>query len=352
MKIARPVTSFICGVLVIAAFPPLAHGDDGAASIANGGLVTRREIGVTMAKEVLRIGWDSVVVDYDFRNDTDHDITTEAAFPIPPYQLQWSEFTTSKQGFDDFRLWVNGQPTQFQTEVKASLHGRDVTGILRRDHIDIASFGHIDNNHVTRDLLTLSQSQRQALLKAGLIDSLQSDSEATWTVEKKYYWLQRFPAHSTVRIRHTYTPVTGFQLMGSMDVDQLPKLLSEKSPEYPMDIVRTMCPDQPFLDRLYAREEGDRSHLLQVGGPGLRWVDFILTTANTWKQPIEDFTLIVDRPHGPKDGQVLVSFCSPGKIRQTGANEFEVHVKNFVPTRELRIGFIQLSTPEPKQADE
>lgn len=79
-------------------------------------------------------------------------------------------------------------------------------------------------------------------------------------------------------------------------------------------------------------------------------MDFILTSANTWRRPIEDFTLIVDRPHGPKDGPALVSFCSPGRVVQTHANEFRVHVGSFVPAHELRIGFIQLSTPEPKLA--
>jgi len=293
-----------------------------------------------MAKEVLRISWNSVAVDYDFRNDTDRNITTEIAFPIPPYALDWDEFTISRQGFDDFRLWVNGEPTPVRTEVRATWHGRDVTAVLRHDHIDIASFGHFDEyNHVSRDVQRLSKAQREALFQEGLIDSLDSDANTTWTVEKKYYWLQRFPAHSTTHIRHTYTPVTGGQDTDSTTMAQVPNLLHTKSPEYPLDVLRSMCPGQPFLNRLYAREK--------TGDPVLEWVDFILTTANTWKRPIEDFTLIVDRPHGPKDGQVLVSFCSPGKVRQTNPNEFRVHVMNFVPTRELRIGFIQLSTPQP-----
>lgn len=317
-----------------------AIADDGAASIGAGGLVARRETGVTMAKEVLRISWDSVVVDYDFRNDTDHDITTEIAFPIPPYALDWDEFTISRQGFDDFRLWVNGKPTPFRMEVRAMLHGRDITATLLKDHIDIPSFGHFDEyNHIARDVQRLGQAQRVALRKLGLIDSLDPDANTTWTVEKKYYWLQRFPAHSTTHIRHTYTPVTGGQDTDSTIMAQLPNLLHTKSPEYPLDVLQSMCPDQQFLDRLYAREKD--------GEPVLEWVDFILRTANTWKRPIEDFTLIVDRPHGPKDGQVLVSFCSPGTIHQINANEFRVHVKDFVPAHNLRIGFIQLSTPQP-----
>ncbi|HEY6373419.1 MAG TPA: DUF4424 family protein [Candidatus Sulfotelmatobacter sp.] len=47
------------------------------------------------------------------------------------------------------------------------------------------------------------------------------------------------------------------------------------------------------------------------------YVDFILTTANTWKTPIEDFTLIVERPHwknnrGESDLGDYVSFCWDG----------------------------------------
>jgi hypothetical protein len=329
----------VCAILILG-LSCTAKADDGAASIGAGGLVARRETGVTMAEEVLRISWNSVAVDYEFPNDTDHDITTEVAFPIPPYQFDWDEFTISRQGFDDFRLWVNGKPTKFQTDVRATMHDHDVTALLSQDRIDIASFGHFDEaSHIANDVLRLSKAQREALLKAGLIDSLDPDTNPTWTVEKKYYWLQRFPAHSTTHIRHTYTPVTGAQDTDSETMAQVPSLLYTKSPKYPLDVLKSMCPDQPFLEHLYAREKN--------GDPVLFWVDFILTTANTWKRPIENFTLIVDRPHGPKDGQVLVSFCSPGEIRQTSPNEFRVQVRNFVPKRELRIGFIQLSTPQP-----
>jgi hypothetical protein len=63
----------------------VALADDGAASIAAGGIVMTRESRITMAKEVLFISESKVVVDYDFRNDTDADITTEIAFPIPDF---------------------------------------------------------------------------------------------------------------------------------------------------------------------------------------------------------------------------------------------------------------------------
>jgi hypothetical protein len=74
------------------------------------------------------------------------------------------------------------------------------------------------------------------------------------------------------------------------------------------------------------------------------YVDFILTTANTWKTPIEDFTLIVERPHwknykGENDLGDYVSFCWDGPVKRMDADHFSAHVENLVPAKELRIGF-------------
>jgi hypothetical protein len=90
------------------------------------------------------------------------------------------------------------------------------------------------------------------------------------------------------------------------------------------------------------------------------YVDFILTTANTWKTPIEDFTLIVNRPDAAKsiasnptsstkwDGS-LVSFCWDGPVEKTDANHFTAHATNFVPTKELRIGFLFMEHIDPEK---
>ena len=110
---------------------PAILADDGAASISAGGLIVmKREERIAMAKEVLFISVRKVTVDYDFRNDSDTDITTEVAFPIPPYSLTEDQ-NPSLEGFEDFKLWVEGKPTHFQIEAKAILHGRDYSAVLR-----------------------------------------------------------------------------------------------------------------------------------------------------------------------------------------------------------------------------
>ncbi len=129
------------GFAFFATPPTLA--DDSAASIAAGGFVARRETRIVMAKEVLQISPDKIVVDYDFRNDTDQDVTTEVAFPVPPYSYGPESPAISDASFSNFQLLVGGKTVTYQTEAKATLNGKDVTATLTADKIDIASFGHL-----------------------------------------------------------------------------------------------------------------------------------------------------------------------------------------------------------------
>jgi hypothetical protein len=183
------------------------RADDGAASIAAGGIIMVREPRITMQKEVLRISADKVKVDYEFRNDTDKDISTEVAFPVPVYSLDWVRYSTWQQGFEDFQLTVEGTKKRFEVETKAILDGRDVSSVLKKYGIDIASFGHLnDQSNFASDIRRLSASQRTALVNAGLLDPDKYRDDSLWTVEKKYYWAQTFPAHAVVHISHQYTP--------------------------------------------------------------------------------------------------------------------------------------------------
>jgi hypothetical protein len=107
---------------VVFLVPQAVLADDGAASIAAGGLVPRREVRIVMEKEVLSISEKRVVVDYDFRNGSAEDVITEVAFPVPPYKDDIEAPTVSLQSFSDFRLFVNdGKPAAFNIEAKATL---------------------------------------------------------------------------------------------------------------------------------------------------------------------------------------------------------------------------------------
>ena len=318
-----------CGVAVVAILLAAAgvRADDGAASIAVGGLVVLgRETRVTMAKEVLKISDSKVVVDYDFLNDTDEDVATEVAFPIPAYEQDMGQIDIKTQGFDDFKLWVDGKPAHFQVQARALLKGKDVTKELTALHVDVASFGHATSNVSSPDIKRLTPTQRAHLVKLGLVDA--EDDSVSWKVEKKYYWRQSFPAHKMVHIRHEYTPAIG-------SLNSVTYALSQRD-KRSLEELDSMCVDGQ-LRKTLTKFAGEP----EIETP-YWYVDFILTSANTWKTPIEDFTLIVERSHEDRALANYVSFCWDGPVAKVDADYFEVHATNLVPKKELRIGFFEV----------
>lgn len=343
-------------VACVVCWSTAARGDDSAASIAAGGLVPRREARIVMAKEVLTISLKKVTVEYDFRNDTDENVTTEIAFPIPPYQDDWVEQDVKAQSFSDFRLWVDGKPKSYAAEAKAFLRGKDVTSILKAAGVDIVTFGHLEDAggwaEAIRmaDVDRLSPPEKKRLERLGLITPGPDVSWANWMVHLQYHWTQEFPAHSVVHIRHEYTPVVGFQYI---PLSAFQSVLHEGSslrakPLRPgrtqddTDLLLSFCPDSAFLRGSIGAIQADTPDLGFYAYP--EWVDFILTSANTWRTPIEDFTLIVDRTAaGPaKRRDTLISFCSPGHVEKMDEDHFRVHLTNFVPKEQLHIGFFGL----------
>jgi Domain of unknown function (DUF4424) len=354
--------TLVCTALFAVGFccipPARGFADDSAASIAAGGLVSRRETRIVMAKEILRISPEKVVVDYDFRNDTDQDVTTEVAFPVPPYAYGPDGPAISDASFSDFKLFVDGTTVAYQTEAKATLNGKDVTEMLTADKIDVASFGHLHEQSGaetvphTPDVDRLPKAEQQRLAQLGLFDA--EGGWGLWTVHLQYHWTQTFPAHSTTHIRHEYTPVEGFELM---PLDTLQFVLQNKDPtgdadsvkyeKEDMKLLQEFCPDRGFLRGVIERAEAGGPQSGQFAHP--HWVDFILTSANTWKQPIEDFTVIVDRGKAVfENWHAEVSFCSidHASIDKLDADHFQMHLTNFVPKDELHIGFFDL--PEVK----
>jgi len=349
----------LSAILAVAA-PTSVLADDGAASIAAGGLVSRRETRIVMAKEVLKISTKKIVVDYDFRNDSDQDVTTEVAFPIPPYENGVVEGPgQAAQAFESFKLWIDDNPAQYESEAAATLNGKEVSVILRANRIDIPTFGHFDAKEVvTPDFTRLPKAVREQLVQTGLFEPRDANW-GKWTVHLQYHWTQTFPAHSTVHIRHEYTPVVG--AADDTPIDALQFLLNSGSAKRDAkrwrdsgaDEVAAFCPEPDLLRTVIRRVsevKNDRSVYDGTIFP-IQWVDFILTTANTWQRPIEDFTLIVERPEPDSSWRNLVSFCSPenGKVEKLDADHFQVHLTNFVPTSELHIGFFDVPGAKASQ---
>lgn len=318
--------AFLLSLIILATIH--LRADDGAASIAAGGLVVmKRESRITMAKEVLQISASKVIVNYDFRNDSDEGITSEVAFPVPGYALDQG---LGQQSFDDFQLWIDGAPARYLIETRAFLNDVEYTQLLTSMNVDIGSLGHAKDSE-SPDIQRLTAGQRNQLEKVGLTNH--NGNVPQWGVKKKYYWQQTFPAHKTVHIRHEYSPVVGSEnsVAYGMGVNSDPYMAKE---------INSFCLDgklRTTLQRIADGKDKDKN-------ASYPYVDFILTTANTWKTPIEDFTLIVERQHwknyrGESDLGDYVSFCWDGPVTKIDADHFSAHSINLVPTKELRIGF-------------
>jgi hypothetical protein len=81
---------------------------------------------------------------------------------------------------------------------------------------------------------------------------------------------------------------------------------------------------------------------------GMGWVDYIFTTANSWKTPIKDFTLVIDRRRSSDVagvGTQYVSLCWDGPINKLDADHVVARKTNFVPQKELNVAFISFLGP-------
>jgi len=190
-------------------WPSSLAANDSAASVAVGGIVLTRQPNISMESEPLTISLGKITVEYEFLNESDADISTEVAFPIPAYE--YTEDAGGIRAFNDFRLWVDGQPLKYEVEAKAFLvkrddhdkvvgQPRDVTAILNKYSIDIPSLGHfIDaEDYKVPDFDKLPPASRKVLSAQGLVDAEPGHTTPQWEVRKTYHWKQTYPAHKVL----------------------------------------------------------------------------------------------------------------------------------------------------------
>jgi hypothetical protein len=315
---ARWTLRFLIAVLVLGSCV-FSLGNDSAIEFAAGGIQLRREPRISMEKERLTLSLNKVGVEYEFLNVSDEDITTEVAFPIPPYKF---DPFSGRRDFSDFRVWIDGEELKYQTEVRAEVKGVNYASLLRRLGISVLDFGTYDVDAPTdkSQIGTLPKPEKEKLVRLGLIET---DGLPDWTTSVTHYWSQRFPAHKSLHVRHEYTPMWGYCPTNEL--------------EFP-SVVKAACIGASLLKRL---GEFPRQDLEAHGGirptREAEWVKYILTTANTWKTPIKVFELVIAEPEaGLSDPQYVgVSLCWDGELRRVDKNHLMARKVNFIPKSDL-----------------
>jgi hypothetical protein len=330
LKLRRHAAEMLLAALLLGSCASL-QANDAVVEFAAGGIQLRKEARISMEKERLKISLGNVTVEYEFLNMADQDITIEVAFPIPPYEYDPAALQSRYPYFNEFRVWVDGQEVKYETEIRAKLEDADYTDVLRGLDIDIETFGHsvADTVEDKSQIAMLPKSAKENLIRLGLID----ENGPRWSVHKTYYWRQRFPAHKILHVRHEYAPVVGLYQGITVGAGADPWVLDW--------LVKKTCLDPSLVKRLRAAADrmATEGSIHAVGAQQL--VKYILTTANTWKTPIKDFELIVERPETPDQGKTYISFCWDGKVQRLDANHFVARASVFTPTQELTVYYLE-----------
>ena len=307
--------------------------NDTTAELATGGLVFTKSAHIEMQSEDLLISTKEIKVRYYFINNSDDDIDTEVAFPIPdiPYGVDDFNFaipTTDPQNILAFKTTANGRPVDVRVEQKALIGGIDRTETLRRLGIPIAP-------PLDQKLDFVPQNKRSELIRFGLAkleDNGKDDRHiyAQWTLKTTYYWQQKFPAHQKVIVDHRYLPSVGstVRMSASSLTNQLANLGIDESKG-----INRYCIDRTFLAAVNKPSNASwEQHFLE----------YILVTGANWSGPIDKFRLVVDK--GSPDN--LVSFCAQG-VRKISPTQFELRISQFVPTSNLSVLILSPAPPEP-----
>jgi len=326
--------TMMAGLAALMLSAAAAMANDSVAEIGAGGLVLGRSDVVSIERETLYLSMDEVRVDYVFRNNSDADVETVVAFPMPDITFNPYEdigIPEADDNFLGFTVTIDGMEVTPRLQQRAvSPAGVDITGLLAGAGLPVAPF----DDPYAIDIGHLDAGQRAALEAAGAF-AVETDYETgaetgtanpRWTVQSAYYWTMTFPAGAAIAVRHTYKPATG----GAAGV-----FFMMEEPDSPTfrSYQRRYCMDAPFVNGVARRlAEADPET-----GPYYTeaWLSYVLTTGANWAGPIGTFRLIVDK--GSTDN--LVSFCGEG-ITRTGPTTFEMVREDFWPERDLDVLFV------------
>jgi hypothetical protein len=324
-------------------YPLTASANDGFAAVGVGGVTIAKTDTIAIKNELLEIACDKINVTYDFVNESYHDEDATIMFPLPAYPANIPESDSFAIGQPaDFTITVDGQPVEYQTQVKAILvkdkwindkriiiKEIDVTEKLKAAGLsekDIVFFRFKskyvrgkkgENGHFS---FPISKASINKLTKLGLMaDGNMGETTPQWENRVTYIWTQRFPANKTVHVEHSYRPFSsGGAEAGFTEYRNM----------------KEFCLSKQNVSKLKALSKSKKNLDNYNSIPGTN-VRYILTTANSWKDGIRDFTLRIY----PKSKNEVVSACIPAKLEQTSDKVYEAKIINFKPKEELSVYF-------------
>jgi hypothetical protein len=324
------ILPFLAMLGVMWTIPTLTLADDSFARIASGGILFSKTDDVRMLEETLEIRSDRIIVEFRFLNESDHDITTSVAFPLPPFSALRLKYCGQdcdhRSMMDSFQVLVDGQRLSKQVAWKAMVGDRDVTDLLR----DIG----LTDQQIIGPIFP-SEDQRAALKKLereGVLMKAEGYGEPDWQIHGTAYWQQTFPAGKEVRVEHSYEPMPG----GTWNN----QTVAEHAGSLPIPVGKD--PKEACVDKIAdAAEHWIKEEIAKKPGAHyvhVRDIEYVLSTGRNWKGPIEQFILRIDTG----DEEEFFSLCFPSELKQIGSFTYEARMKDFVPPDKLVVYFYRV----------
>ena len=295
-------------------FSSSASANDTEAAIGLGGLVFTKST-IEMLSEELFVSSEQIVVKYRFRNNTRDDVTTLVAFPLPEVNYQPDDESPRGDWDVDFRSIVDGTVVETSVDTKAMLRGNDETTTLQRYGIPLNPFAAYESISGETD------GKKAELRRLALIDD---EGNPTWSLQKSFFWQQRFPAHKEITVEHRYRPLVGGTVYTAIG--------ASKESEEQLAFNKKFCVDEGLVNDVKKKTKPGSVTEFYNASFSETWIEYILTTGANWSGPIHKFRLLVDKGNDAN----LVSFCGKG-VHKVGPTQFEFIATDFVPKRDLYV---------------
>jgi hypothetical protein len=333
MKMSSILIRILSGVIFTLSLSSHGIANDSAAERIPAGLKFKTMRDISIEKEELYISKKKIEVSYIFRNNSDKDIVTEVAFPIPNYEYVEMN-VTGNPWFEDFTVIVDGEKIKYEIVARALLKGKDFTDKLKMKGITIHDFNATNTEKPKRRLSSNAEhnafigpqkasivkmlgDDKDEFIKLGLIEN---DGQPNWVVSKSYVWTQNFPKNSAIRIKHIYTPCYGSDQHFFDYNETLESFIKEN------------CIDTDSAVRL-KKNFTEKNWLLR------ETVSYILQTANNWKKPIKEFRL-----HIGGEKADIMGICFDKKVSPVSPDKYEAVLTDYVPSNDLKVYWIHKKT--------
>lgn len=316
---------------LLAAAPLPALANDSTAELGTGGIILSRTDIVTMDKEVLNISEDEVTVDYVFRNQSDEDVETLVAFPMPNIEGNpWWMPAIPQDGdnnFLGFEVTIDGEPAIIHLEQRAFAVGVEVTEELRRHQVPMYPGG----EEAYKALEQLPDDVAEDWRMRGMLvideyddgNGMQQHRSPFWQLKSTFWWNATFPAGKPVEVSHRYKPSVG-------GTAGLTFFYDGKFDGTFKDYEAKYCIDDAFKRAVIKAAKNNPDGYPQLYETR---ISYVLTTGGNWGgSTIGDFTLTVDKG----DTRNLVSFCGTG-IKKIGQTTFQMKAMDYYPAKDVDI---------------